>query len=175
MKYRMLFIAALFLSGSALATETDGKPEELNFVVPKDWKIAHQAQTKDQAILEIIPEKETVENWTRMVTVQTFGSSEKYQPESFINGMGELAKKTCSGVALIPVRRDQQNGFSFSQKILLCTKNQATNNDETMNIKAIKGEESFYVVQVASRTDMQREEMQYWALYLRDVVVRRKQ
>jgi hypothetical protein len=175
MKLRMFLVVALFLSGSALSAEVDNKPEKLNFFVPKGWKIAHEAQEKDRAILEIIPEKQTVESWTRMITVQTFGSPEKYQPESFINGMGELAKKACAGVALIPVRNGQQNGFSFSQKILLCTKNQATNNAETMDIKAIKGEESFYVVQVASRTDMPRDEMQYWALYLRDVVVSRKQ
>lgn len=175
MKFVMCLMAALFLSGSALAAEIDNKPEKLNFFVPKGWRVAHQVQEQDRAILEIIPEKETVENWTRMITVQTFGSPEKYQPESFIKGMGELAKKFCAGVVLFPVRNDQQNGFSFSQKILLCTKNRATNNDEEMHIKAIKGEESFYVVQVASRTDMPREEMQYWALYLRDVAVSRQQ
>ncbi len=176
MRYRALLVLALALSGcaSTAGTSADSTTERLNFFVPKGWKIGHQAQGNDQAIIEIIPEKETVQSWTRMITVQTFRNPEKYQPELFINGMGELAKKACEGATLIPVRNGEQNGYAFSQKILVCTNNRATKTNETMNIKAIKGGQSFYVVQVASRSAMPDEEMRYWAIYLRDVTVGRR-
>jgi hypothetical protein len=141
MSYRKLFVMGLLLSASAFSAETQprSQTERLNFFVPKGFRVAHEAKGGGQAIIEIIPEKQTVENWTRMITVQTFRHPESYHPERFIDGMGELAKKACENVALIPVRNDQQNGYPFSQKILLCTKNRATNMDETMNVKALTG------------------------------------
>jgi hypothetical protein len=171
MIFRLLFALTLFLPISVLAAEKEGAPEKLNVSVPKDWKVAHQAQSKDGSITELVPSAEGLENWTRMITIQALPSPDKYEPEAFINAMAELAKKACADVQVIPVRNDQQNGFPFSQKIIACTKNQATGVDEMMHIKAIRGDDSFYVVQVANRTGMSRVEVVRWAIYLRDAAV----
>jgi hypothetical protein len=177
MKYRPLVALALLLPGlaSAGAPDTGKNREQLNFAAPKDWKITHQAQKNNPTTVEMIPEKETLENWTRKITVQIYQNSEKYRPESFIDEMAESAKKTCENVTIVPVRNDRQNGHAFSQKILVRTKPHDSGTNETIQIKAIKGDESFYVVQLADRTEkMSREEMLHWAVYLRDITVSQK-
>jgi hypothetical protein len=177
MKYPPLAVLALMLSGLAFAGDAPpGKTEEqLDFTAPKNWKVVHESKESNPTIIELIPEKETLKNWTRKITVQTYPNPEKYQPEAFIDGMAESARKTCEKVTLVPVKNDRQKGFQFSQKVLVRAKPHDANADEVIQIKAIKGDKSFYVVQVADRLEkMSREEMLQWAIYLRDITIVQK-
>lgn len=148
--------------------------EQLRFYVPKGYKVAYENSNKSQSILEIIEKSETLKNWTRMITIQIFKDGKNYQPEKFILSMASLAKKQCGNVQVVPVKTGQQNGYNFSQKIILCNPNKQTNKSELMNIKAIKGNDLFYVAQVANRVNIDRNEMRKWGMYLRNTVVTKK-
>ena len=189
MRHWAVFTLVFVLSGCA-STSTSGRghitgtvnragvekqvgsaAEQLNFMMPKGWRIAYQAQHAGQGILEIVPAGETVRSWTRMITVQTFPDPQKYRAGPFIDGMGQLAKRVCVKTRLVPVITARQNGYKFSQKVLSCVRNRVPNIKETTDIKAIKGKQSFYVVQVAWKGNIAVREMRYWGYYMRDVTV----
>ena len=168
-----IFVMLLFvLSVSAEPVPTG--VERLNFVMPSDFKVAYRNQNKLSSIMEMVKKEESLKNWTRMITVQTFKNPKKYDPEKFVLGMAHLAKKQCGKVQVIPVRTGKQNGYAFSHKIIVCDPNKAIGKAELINVKAIKGDDLFYVAQVASRDNMDDKEMRYWAIYMRDVVVGKK-
>lgn len=106
-----------------------------------------------------------------MITIQTFTDTSRYDPEKFILDISRLAKNQCGKVMVEPVATDQQNGFFFSHKVIMCEPNIKTDKSEIMNIKAIKGEKSFYVAQVINRVELDENEIRYWALYLRDLMI----
>ena len=169
MKQITLFLIALFCITFAAA----GHAEQLSFKIPKGFKIAFKNQNNNQSIIEFIRRNDSLKNWTRMVTIQTFQYTKDYQPEPFIFGMSQLAKKHCGKTHVVPVRTGKQNGYNFSQKVIVCEPNNFTKKSETMNIKAIKGKNKFYVAQVSNRVDMDKDEMKYWASYLRDIIIKK--
>ena len=148
--------------------------EQFKFSIPQGWKIAHKTGNEEQTSKQIINAKETLDNWTIMITAQTFFDSEKYEPEKFINQMGKDAQKYCGSTHLFDDKKGVQDGFKFSQKMLTCLPNKKTLQNERKNIKAIKGKEAFYVVEVAYRTQLNRDEAFYWIAYLSDVTVVKK-
>lgn len=162
----MLFYVSMTYAESALK-----ETEQLRYYVPKGFKIAYKKTNKSQSIMEIIEKSESLKNWTRMITIQTFKYSKDYQPEKFILGMANLAKKQCGNVQVVPVKTGEQNGYAFVQKIILCNPNKQTKKSELMNIKAIRGNDLFYVAQVANRVNIDRNEMRKWGIYLRNTVV----
>ncbi len=108
MRKILTFILISLVAGCASTTKETTKvevaeeysgPEKLNFVVPKGWGVAHQAQNDSGAILELISNNENLESWSRMVTIQTFKNPEQYEPERFILSMVKFIKPpiiTCS-------------------------------------------------------------------------------
>ena len=181
--YLSIAIACLLASCSPLLqkTETELAQEKLTtnleqfkFTIPQGWKIAHQTGNEEQISKQIINEKETLDNWTIMITAQTFFDPEKYEPERFINQMGKDAQKNGGSARLFDDKNGVQDGYQFSQKMLTCLPNKRTLQNERKNIKAIKGKEAFYVIEVAYRTQLSRDEALYWIAYLSDVTVVKK-
>ena len=169
MKKTTLSLITLF----CLLFSASGHAEQLNFKIPKGYKIAYKNQNNNQSIIEFIRRNESLKNWTRMVTIQTFQYIKDYEPEPFILSMAKLAERQCDKTQLFPVKNGQQNGFQFSQKVISCDPNKFTGKPETMNIKAIKGKNKFYVAQVSNRVEMNEKEMKYWSFYLRDITIRK--
>ena len=174
--YKILILIILLVSGcaSTMATRSDmasgsHAPESILFAIPKGWRVAHSSSTAAGDILELIASNETLDNWTRMVTIQTF--YRRYEPEPFILSMAEESEKRCDQTEVLDVINYVQNGHPFAQKIIVCTGIRGGTENETMNIKAIQGDEKFYVVQFSNNTPLSLQEGKYWSGYLRDVVV----
>ena len=174
MKYSILSLLTLFFCASLSTTNIAIAAEQLNFKIPEGYKIANRRKGKTLSILEMIKTDENLKNWTRMVTIQTFQNPERFAPEKFINTMAMLSKRKCGNIHLIPVKNGQQNGFEFSQKILLCQFKDKTKKSVTTNIKAIKGDQLFHVAQVANRVVLSDTESKFWAIYLRDTIINRE-
>ena len=106
-----------------------------------------------------------------MITTQTFFDSKKYEPESFINQIGVNAQHNCGNARMFDDKNGVQDGYQFSQKMLTCLPNKKTLQNERMNIKAIKGKEAFYVIEITYRKQLNRDEALYWIAYLKDATV----
>jgi hypothetical protein len=174
MKIIISLLISLFYLSAAADESATSTTEKLNYFVPEGFKIIYQHKDSSGEIIEIISASETLENWSRMITIQTFTDGNKYDPEKFILDISRLAKDQCGSVQVEPVTTAQQNGFFFSHKVIMCSPNIKTDKAEIMNIKAIKGKDSFFVAQVINRVEIDENEIRYWAIYLRDLVIENK-
>jgi hypothetical protein len=175
MKISISLLVFLFCLPAVAADPVAQDSEQLNYFVPKGFKIAYQQENETSSVVEIISAAETLDNWSRMVTIQTFNDATKYDPEKYIIEISRRARELCGKVQVEPVTTSQQNGFAFSHKVIMCEPNLKTSKSEITNIKAIKGKQAFYVAQVTNRVDIDENEIRYWAIYLRDMVIDSKE
>jgi len=100
---------------------------------------------------ELIPVGETVQNWTRMITQQTFRGHRSEDPSKWPTSLAVGWKSACPGGAAEEVSKGAQNGYPSSLWRYVCPLNPATKKPETMWMKTMSGADALYTVQYAYR------------------------
>lgn len=144
--------------------------EALLATAPPGFKIDYQAKNDNMAITELVPEKESVRNWTDMVTIQVFYGL-KTSPEQFMARIEEQVKEACPGATIVQIRQGKENGYPFNLFLQDCPLNKATGKPEITWFKATEGNDSFYVVQFATKLEPSKEKITKWMQYLASVTV----
>ena len=129
------------------------------FSPPKQYKVGFQEQNSKFQMIEFIPENETVEQWSKMITVQTLYKSAKMRPTDFEQAMTQNLRKGCPTAEAAHVIDGIENGYPFSIWIEKFCPDPATGKTETTYFKAIQGNEALYVVQKAFKTPMTKVEV----------------
>ena len=71
------------------------------FSVPPGWQLAHQMRTETQAILEFVPEGQTVQAWREMITVRAFKDPPRdVTPKAFLEQVADRLQGVCPGQAV---------------------------------------------------------------------------
>jgi hypothetical protein len=144
--------------------------ENLLVVVPPGYKIDFQDKKPNSLMNEMVPTAETVSNWTEMVTVQIFYNM-KTTPEQFVDKMISGWKAACPGASSSAIASGPENGYPAGVWLLNCPKNPGTGKPEITWVKALQGNDSFYVVQKAFKFRPSNDEVVQWMKYLRAVAV----
>ena len=150
---------------------TELENENLLAELPAGFKIGYQAEQGNQTITEMVPENESVEEWTTMLTVQVFLGETNTTPEQAQETLTTSWLNACENSETYPVADGNENGYNFVLWQLYCPLNPATQNVEYTYMKAIQGNDRFYLVQVAFRHEPSNEEITKWMNYLREVQV----
>lgn len=146
------------------------KDETLLQNIPNGYKLGFQTKKDNMVMTEMVPQAESVNDWTEMVTTQVFLGMKNATPEQFQTTMSQSWLAACKGGETAPITKGVENGYPFSIWVQACPLNQSTGKPETTLFKAIKGNDSFYVVQVAFRSGLTKDKME-WMKYLKTVAV----
>ena len=168
---RLVHLAALLSFALSSAAWAELKDENLLQSLPPGYKIDFQAKQGNMLMTEMVPEGESVKDWTEMVTTQVFLGLKTATPEQFQALMQQRWLAACKGGAAAPVAKGEENGYPFALWLLSCPSSPATGKPEVTWFKAIKGNDSFYVVQKAFRFEPTQEQVNQWIQYLRSVSV----
>jgi|KBSMisStaDraftv2_1062788.scaffolds.fasta_scaffold43714_5 hypothetical protein len=160
-------LAVLLLAGPASAQLVN---ENLLVTFPAGYKAGWQDKKPNLQMTELVPNSEAVENWTEMVTIQTFFGM-KAAPEQFRDRLAKLWISSCSGGAARDVAKGPQNGYATLTWFLSCPLNPSTGKPEMTWVKGIQGNDSFYVVQKAFKFMPSNEQLAPWTEYLNKVQV----
>jgi hypothetical protein len=158
---------AMLLAGPASGQMQN---ENLLVAVPDGYKIDFRDRNKEMLINEMVPVGETVNDWTEMVTVQIFYDL-KVTPESFQAQGREFWENSCPGSHYQPIANTVENGYPVLVWLQACPRNKQTGKPEHTWFKAIRGNDSFYVVQKAFKFEPSREQNTQWTQYLRKISV----
>jgi hypothetical protein len=71
--------------------------ENLLVTMPKGYKVGFQNKTARELMSEMVPESETVANWTEMVTVQIFFNLRDVSPSQYRARVEKLWADSCPG------------------------------------------------------------------------------
>ena len=156
---------ALAVTMVASAAAAQLQNENLLVTVPDGFKMDFQQKNKDMLISEMVPGAESVNDWTQMVTVQIFFGL-KGGPEEFKSKVETGWARACRGSSAHAVAQDKENVW-----LLACPLNKTTGKPEFTWFKAMQGNDSLYVVQVALKARPSEEATTRWMDYLRTVRV----
>ena len=152
-------------------TGTGLENENLLTGLPDGFKIGYQAEQGNQTITEMVAESESVEDWTTMVTVQVYLGEKNTTPQQAQETMTIRWFGACENSETYPVADGVENGYNFALWMLYCPLNPSTQKVEYTYMKAIQGNDSFYLAQVAFRYKPTDAKKKQWMNYLREVQV----
>jgi hypothetical protein len=162
----LAFVVAMVASAAAAQLQN----ENVLVTMPDGFKTDFQQRTKDMLISEMVPSAESVDNWTQMVTVQIFFGL-KSGPEEFKSSVEKGWARACRGSSAHAVAQGKEDGYPFAVWLLACPLNKTTGKPEFTWFKAMQGNDSLYVVQVALKARPSEETTMRWMDYLRKVRV----
>ena len=160
-----------FATQPAESNSMDLENENLLAELPAGFKVDYQAEQGNQTITEMVAEGESVEDWTTLVTVQVYLGETNTTPEQAQETLTNGWFNACANSETYPIADGQENGYNFVLWQLYCPLNSATQKVEYTFMKAIAGNDSFYLVQVAFRYEPTEADITQWMNYLRDVEV----
>jgi hypothetical protein len=160
-------VIALLGTGPAAA---DLANENLLVTMPPGYKVDFRTQHNDMVMSEMVPENETVQAWTEMLTVQVFHGL-KTTPEAFRDTLQQGWIADCPGASAQTVAGGVESGYSALVWLLDCPRNPETGKPEMTWFKAIQGNDSFYVVQKAFKFVPAKEQIGQWMRYLKAIAV----
>ena len=159
MKLKTWAAALMLLPAVALAAPAQRGGEIVSFgTPPADFETGYQASQGGQTIVELVPKGQTVQNWERIVTLQTFAGNTRSVID-FRRAVSDGWRSACPGGNTINLSEGQENGYPYALLQMSCEHNPQSGRPEYTWIKAMRGERALYVAQYAFRHLPSREEV----------------
>ncbi|WP_158814823.1 hypothetical protein [Methylocapsa sp. S129] len=130
------------------------KNENLLATIPDGFKVGFQTRSDREIMAEYVPAQESVDDWSRMITVQIFHALKMIDPDAFAGGVAKGWMSACAGGDARKVTAGKENGYAFSVWMYNCPLNPRTGKPENMWLKATSGVDALYSVQYAYRKAM---------------------
>ena len=119
----------------------------------------------------MVPQAENVNEWTEMLAAQTFLGARNISPEIFQGEMRERGLAGCKEPATFTeAGQGEEHGYPFVMWSIACPLTPAGKPEYSL-YKAIKGNDSFYVVIKTFRMKPTKEQVGKWLEYFKGVVV----
>lgn len=116
------------------------------------WVIGSEAHSATQAIREEVPEGESVNDWSRMVTTQRFGGlASLTTAENYVANIARGVARKCPGAQVGPIARLSMTGRPAERVTIDCPVLAQTGKRETFLLEATAGTFDMLVKQVAFR------------------------
>ncbi|TRO80355.1 hypothetical protein [Trichloromonas acetexigens] len=165
---RLLLILILILLSTTAWAQLDG--ENLLQIRPPDYQISLQERQGQQIVTEMIPAKETADNWSEQVATRIFLETD-VTPAQYQEFSAQEWRITCPDARLLPGTEGKDNGYPFSLWIQVCPRDTRTGGPEYAWFKAIRGQDNLYVVRKTFRFEPSEEQVKTWVHYLRSIRV----
>ncbi len=176
MRYFLIGSVVFLLSTAVAGAEGELVDENLITKVPAGYKLGFQQATDQMKMMEFIPEGESVEDWSEMITIQMFDPANRN--EEFYERLDSLVKEACEDGSTHVTATREENGYPVKVFQMYCPENLKTGMGEVTFLKTIEGKDKFYVVQKAWRTEkysdddtLTEEDYVTWIQYLKAVYV----
>ncbi len=147
------------------------KGGNLLVAMPGGFKVGYRGSQNGMNMIEWVPVGENVQDWTEMVTVQVFLNRADIDPVQFLKKIQEGWQSACKGSTAARLEPGKVNGYAMASTVLRCPLLPATGKPETTMFRAIKGTDSFYLVQGAVRATATSERLERIKQYLASVSV----
>jgi outer membrane protein assembly factor BamE (lipoprotein component of BamABCDE complex) len=148
-------------------------PQDENLLtrLAKGFKVGSQGDSNGETAREMVPEAETVQDWSRMITIQIFHRLPNANPNTFADGMQTRWAGACKGADFETIAGAPENGYPASIRRFSCPLNSQTGKPENTFMKFVGGADAFYVVQYAYRSGLTPENTAQALDYLKSATV----
>jgi hypothetical protein len=166
-------------TGNDVKKSYDIGEERLLAAAPKGWKEVFSRSSPELRIMEFIPEDQQNERWSEKITFESLQSNPLPDPIEFQDGLILEQRESCENFNSYSTFSGIENGYPTTVQLLVCKRSEIINQSQVTMLKAIQGNEHFYVISLAQRSApladdakaMSDEEIAAWSLYLRSISV----
>ncbi|MBD3648810.1 MAG: hypothetical protein HUJ31_15480 [Pseudomonadales bacterium] len=149
--------------------------ERLLAVPPGDWNQIYQINNTDTRVTEFVPPEQTARQWDTKLAFESFTSLVDSDPIQVLLNEAENDVEKCSFVQHFNLFSGLENNYPVSFRLIMCGENEELKQGEVELLKAIKGNEYFYIIRLLKRVppfeihdpDFTKEEIADWATYFR--------
>jgi hypothetical protein len=185
---RIIFASILILSMSACSTNSKHKSasesgaglessEQLLAKLPPNWQLIYQFNNTSTRLSDFIPPGETETNWTTRLSFESFEELVDSDPIEILLGEVVRDQKNCSFVQHFNLFSGLENNFPASVRLFLCGENNLDDRGEVKLIKAIAGNDYFYLIRILKKIEpfdldqpeFAKQEVAGWSNYLRQI------
>jgi hypothetical protein len=125
--------------------------EALEAPMPAGFKVGFTDAQDGQTMEERVPAAETVEAWTKMITLQRFAGLARVGPRALLEKLGALMIGACPGAVAEPIADGNDGARPTAALRVNCPLNPATGKPETMFARAFQGSSDIHLAQFAYR------------------------
>ena len=148
--FRNLLASALTLvcaTGAAAQGYSPG--ENLIVDIPPGFGLVTQTESADSAIEEYIPQNQTLQTWSDLITLQVFPGLGGTGPDAFLDRMAGAVAGECPGAEIGSVQPVGVGAYPSALFVVICPDSPRTEGIESFAAYAIGGLDRLYVVQYA--------------------------
>ncbi|MBQ73983.1 MAG: hypothetical protein CMQ20_03030 [Gammaproteobacteria bacterium] len=177
---RVVSILALTSSLVACTTRppsTEVTSESLLAKPLLNWKLVYQLNNISTRLSEFVPPEETDTEWTSRLSFESYQEIAGSDPIEILLSEVRRDQQDCSFVQHFNLFSGFENGFPVSVRLFLCGENTISGKGEVKMIKAIAGDDYFYLVKLLKRVapfdinqpEVGKGEVAVWSTYLRSI------
>lgn len=168
---RLIYSSLLVLLAVPSISLAQLKDENLLQNLPKGYKTDFQNRRDNVGMSVMLPEAETGKNWTEVVITKIFFGLKAAELKGYQEFSAKNLASTCKNSEVKTISNGEENGYPFSIWQQICPLSSSSGKFEKGLFKAIKGNDSFYVVEKTFRFDPPDEKTSQWMEHLRTVIV----
>jgi len=127
--------------------------ENLLTGLPEGFEPGFQASEGVMDMTEFVPVGETVKEWTRLVTIQVFKGEGNAPIQLFAESLQQGWNSACTDASSARLGEGDVNGYPYADWHFVCPLSPHTDKPEAMWLRAVSGNDAFYVVQYAFRAE----------------------
>lgn len=150
----LLAIITLFVlaaAQAAMAQQPALQGEQLYVLPPQGWVPAFHDTQGNVELVEMVPQGQTMSNWSEMLMIQLITGKPTQTPEEVLKGQQEQIKQLCEDSGFGPVGPTKENGYDAAIQAMACTKSKKYGKGEVNLFKVIRGNERLYILNRAWR------------------------
>jgi hypothetical protein len=144
-------LAGLCTLASAAMAQAPAGGEQLFLIPPPGWSVGFHSQQGNVELTEIVPQGQSVQDWTEMLTVQLITGKPEKSPQEVLKDQVDELQKACDDVGAGATAPQVENGYDTAIRAILCTKSKQWGKGELTLYKVIRGRERLYVIARAWR------------------------
>lgn len=153
MRWRLFLVGMALAAGVAPGLGQGLQAENLLTGMPEGFELGFQASEGAMDMTEFVPVGETVNHWTRLVTVQVFKGEANAPIQLFAESLQRGWNSACVGANSARLGENVVNGYPYADWQFVCPLSPHTDKPESMWLRAISGNDAFYAVQYAYRAE----------------------
>ena len=154
----MSVLAFLAVLAASPIGSTTAETEMLGIDAPDEFEVGYQARNDSQAIIELVDPPETVENWSRLITLQIFyNGAQSLGLKTFYSQWRGDMHRSCAGMT-DTAERGMVDGRAAIRGALYCPNNPQTGKPENLETVLVQGEVNLVMVQAAFRRPISSED-----------------
>jgi|GEM_PF-640937 len=178
-KLNFKFALVFFLSLTSGCEQTPETTEKLMAAPPPNWNLIYQINSFESRISDYVPSNEENDNWVSRISFESFRNFGEADPIDVTLGEIEIDNGSCNFVQHFNLYSGFENNYPVSLRLSMCGRHSISDRGEVKMIKAIRGDDYFYVIRLVKRLDpfevnepeMSKSEIAAWSSYMKKIIV----